>query len=53
MQTYADDSAGIGIDRFELPAGRVGYALAFLRDAAGEQENETAERVDLILLGRG
>ena len=53
MQAHADDPARIGIDRFELPAGRVRDALPLLRNVAGEQEHEAAEGVDFILVRGG
>ena len=40
MEPDADDPPGVGIDRFELPSGRMRHALALGRDVAGQQEHQ-------------
>ena len=55
LRVYAQflDAPGICVQHLELDAARVAHQLAPRRDAAGEREHETPDRVDvLLLLGR-
>ena len=52
VEADAEDLAGVGIGGLEAPAAGVEHRFALLRDAAGEQEDQAAERVDLVLDSR-
>ena len=49
MEAEAGDAAAVGFQRFEAPAAGMGDAFANGEHAAGEDEGEAAERVDILL----
>ena len=51
MKPDALDALAVGVEAFEPPARRVDHRFSRLENAAGEEEGQPADGVDLIVLG--